>query len=81
MALVQFLKDLHNKVKIAAEVRRITADVYAIYAEIISTITAIQDAPVLGHNMKKGESRIVKHLCVYELREGLIYKVEVTPST
>ena len=80
-ALVEFIKNLHKKVKIAAEVRRIIADDDAIYAEIISTITAIQDAPALGRNMKKGETCIVKHLCVYELREGLIYKVEVTPST
>ena len=80
-ALVEFIKGLHKEVEIAAEVRRIIADDNAIYAEIVSTITAIQDGPTLRRDMKKGETGIIKYLCVYELREGLIYKVDVTPCT
>ena len=74
-AVVAFMKDSHGRFKIVEEVRRIIADDNAIYAEIDCTLTANKDDPD-GTGLKKGETRVMEESCVYELKEGLIYKIE-----
>ena len=78
-AVVNFLKYTRTRFRIKEEVRRVIADDAAICAEITCTLTAIEDALDMEGGLKKGETQVMEFICVYELKDGLIYKMEATP--
>lgn len=74
-----FYKSLFQTVRETITIHRLIADKDGMCVDITSEFTAVADAPNFHiQALKKGES-ITKHSVVmYELKDGLIYRVQIT---
>ncbi len=79
--IVNFYKDMFEKVRENLELHRLIADGDALCADITSTFTAVEDASDFAPMpLKKGEVRTVPVFVVYTLREGKISRIKVARS-
>jgi hypothetical protein len=77
--VVAFFKPMFELVREKLEVTRLIADDDGICAEMISTFVAVQDAPKFFIKpLKKGETVTVQLITMYELKDGLIYRMQAT---
>jgi hypothetical protein len=74
-----FYKSLFEKVKEHLDVKRLIADDDGICAEFHTTFTAVQDHPEFSVKpLKKGDVVVSDTIVMYELKDGLIYRIHVS---
>ena len=74
-----FYKPMFEKVRETLKVNRLIADDEGICADVSSTFTALMDVPDFSVKaMEKGESLTIELIVVYTLKNGLIYRIQVT---
>jgi hypothetical protein len=77
--IVGYYKPLFEKVREHLEVTRLIADDDGICAEFHTTFTALQDYPDFSVKpLKKGDVVTVNSIVMYELKDGLIYRIHVS---
>jgi len=77
--IIGFYKDLFQKVREEIVVHRLIADEDSMCVEISSEFTAVEDAPNFHITpLKKGESLTKHSVVLYDLKDGLIHRVQIT---
>lgn len=74
-----FYGPMFEKVRERLEVNRLVADDGGICVDLTSTFTALRDVPEFSAGpLKKGESVKSELVVMYELKDGLIYRIHAT---
>ncbi len=80
-AIVNFYKDMFQKVRESLQLHRLVADENGLCADITSTFTAVEDASDFAPMpLQKGQVLVVPVFVLYTLREGRICRIQVARS-